>query len=171
MEADSTSPTIAARAIRTQRKKINLSAAPPKISPRKKINLSAAPPKIPPRVTKKAKVWWYGVGAYAALVLCLSLMPTGYSWGSQHLDKVAHFCKYLVFAWFVVRAIQKTITLERLHLLWAWMFTASYGLLMELLQALVPWRTGDVADAVANGIGAGLGVWLGMNFPARASRV
>ena len=43
---------------------------------------------------------------------------------------------------------------------WAWMFATSYGLLIECLQALLPWRSAELADALANACGAALGVWL-----------
>ena len=49
---------------------------------------------------------------------------------------------------------------EREYLLWAWMYATSYGLLIELLQGMVPWRSADLTDAIANTVGAALGVWL-----------
>jgi len=44
---------------------------------------------------------------------------------------------------------------------WAWTSATSYGVLMELLQAMVPWRLAEWGDVVANAVGAVLGVWVG----------
>lgn len=84
------------------------------------------------------------------------------------LDKIAHLCEYLGFAWLLVQAIRSSPAHDpdvggasREYLWWAWIYAASYGLLIELLQALVPWRSADWADAAANAVGAAIGVWLG----------
>ena len=90
----------------------------------------------------------------------------------DHLDKVVHACEYLLLAWLLVQALPPTPLVGgqaiRLHglrareSLWlAWMFAASYGLLIEALQALVPWRSADLLDALMNALGAAAGVWLG----------
>ena len=92
----------------------------------------------------------------------LSVVPTGPDLGVSHLDKIAHLCEYLVFAWLLVHAVRGSRVIEARSYLWmAWIYATSYGLLMELLQALVPWRTADLADAAANALGAALGVWIG----------
>ena len=88
-----------------------------------------------------------------------------------HLDKGAHLCEYLLFAWLLVQAIRRAGLHERAptpkSLVWgreygqlAWIYATSYGLLMELLQAIVPWRSADLLDAVANAAGAAIGVWV-----------
>ena len=38
---------------------------------------------------------------------------------------------------------------------------AGYGALIELIQAFLPWRSAELGDALANAVGAALGVWLG----------
>jgi VanZ family protein len=45
------------------------------------------------------------------------------------------------------------------------MYATSYGLLIELLQGMVPWRSADLTDAIANTVGAALGVWIGNRVP------
>lgn len=84
-----------------------------------------------------------------------------------YLDKVLHLCQYLIFAWLLVQAIRVGGGRDRTYLLWAWIYAFSYGLLMELVQAFVPWRSADLADAVANGIGGAIGVWLATKLPKR----
>ena len=94
------------------------------------------------------------------MVLVLSVIPTGGGLDVPYLDKAAHLCKYLVFAWLLVQAMRASGTCERPHLLWAWIYATSYGLLMEMVQILIPWRSAELADAVANALGAALGVWI-----------
>lgn len=101
------------------------------------------------------------MAAYAALVFVLSVMPTGPSVAPPHLDKLIHLCKYLLFAWLLMRAIRATRMTEPEYGLWAWIYATSYGLLMEMVQAMIPWRSADWLDAAANAVGAALGVWLG----------
>ena len=92
-------------------------------------------------------------------------MPTGPTPRLPHLDKAVHVCEYLLFAWLLTQAIRAGRLLEPEYLLLAWMYATSYGVLMELLQALVPWRSGDWVDAVMNAIGAAAGIWLARRWP------
>ena len=95
------------------------------------------------------------------LVLVLSVIPVGppparAGW----LDKVAHLCEYAVFAWLLLRARRSRAP----HLtgrLAVWGIAFAYGLFLEGLQAFLPWRSAEWADAAANAVGAAAGVWLG----------
>jgi len=119
---------------------------------------------------------------YAGLIFVASMVPVDPRVSVGHLDKVVHLCEYLLFAWLLVQAIRTSRVPrdmrsmsgtespkslrdfwgpEREYLLWAWIYATSYGLLIELLQGLVPWRSADLADALANALGAALGVWVG----------
>ena len=134
------------------------------------------------------------VGVYAALVLAVSLMPVDLPGPVSRLDKAAHLCEYLIFAWLLVQAIRASEAPrgylwggipseecrpeaahesrdrmpEQEYRLWAWIYATSYGILIELLQALVPWRSAELWDAVASAVGAALGVWLGDRLPRRS---
>jgi len=110
---------------------------------------------------KNRKWWWAALAAYAVLILAGSLMPVDVDLPGSHLDKVVHLCEYLLFAWMLVHAVRVSRMPEREYRLWAWIYAFSYGLLMELLQWLVPWRSGDWLDVLSNAIGAAIGVWLG----------
>ena len=110
------------------------------------------------------------MAAYAGLVLVVSLMPTGRAPRVPHLDKAAHLCEYLLFAWLLVQAIRAGRLLEREYLVLAWMYATSYGILMELLQALVPWRSADWVDAVSNALGAAAGIWLARRWPRTSTQ-
>jgi len=96
-------------------------------------------------------------------------MPTDSAPDIPNLDKAAHVCEYLLFAWLLVQAVRAGRLVEPEYLLLAWIYATSYGALMELLQALVPWRSADWVDAVSNAIGAAAGVWLAKRWPRASS--
>ena len=73
-----------------------------------------------------------------------------------YLDKLVHLCEYWLFAWLLVQALRVRPQARR----WAWLMATGYGAAIEVVQVCIPWRSGDVMDALANGVGAALGVWL-----------
>ena len=95
------------------------------------------------------------------MVFIGGVVPVSSSLSPGHLDKLAHLCEYLLFAWLLVQALHVAKRHEREYLWWAWIYATSYGLLIEVVQMMIPWRSADVLDALANAVGAGLGVWLG----------
>ena len=104
-------------------------------------------------------LWLWGPAVlYAALVFTVSSIPLGNApvlWKSQ--DKAAHFAEYVVLAALLVRALapgRRVLAAAAGALLASW----ALGALDELHQALVPNRTPDVWDAVADAIGSTLGV-------------
>lgn len=105
------------------------------------------------------------MAACAAALLVLAVIPVDPRLAVGRLDKAAHLGQYLLFAWLLAQAIRSHRLKERDYLWLAWIFAASYGMLIELLQALVPWRSADWADALVNAAGAALGVWLGHSLP------
>ena len=100
-------------------------------------------------------------------MLILAVIPEGPDLSVGHLDKIAHLCEYLLFAWLLVQAIRASSAAggEPTYRLWAWVYATSYGVLIELIQAMLPWRSAEWGDAVANAIGAALGVWVGDRIP------
>ena len=81
---------------------------------------------------------------------------------APYLDKLGHLCEYLVFAWLLMRALPPRPLARRV----AWTTAVSYGLLMELIQWFLPWRSADWTDALSNAVGAWLGVWLSLHKEA-----
>ncbi len=79
-----------------------------------------------------------------------------------------HAVQYLALAWLLVQALRAGRLEDRPCLWLAWIEATSYGLLIELLQILLPWRSADLLDAAANALGAAAGVWLGRR-PLRRS--
>ena len=82
-----------------------------------------------------------------------------------HLDKAVHLGEYLLFAWLLVVTLRSAQLTEREYGRMAWIYAASYGLLIELIQGLIPWRSMDLWDAAANALGAAVGVWVGRRIP------
>ena len=132
-------------------------------------------------------MWWWIVASYAAADLVLSVIPVDTEIDIPHLDKAVHVCEYLLFAWLLVQAIRVSSRLpaapeagqsgaaqagmpELDYLLWAWIYATSYGLLIELVQAMIPWRSADWVDAVSNAVGAACGVWVGERFSGKVAR-
>lgn len=109
--------------------------------------------------------WWLATAAYAVFVFIVSVIPVSPSLSPGRLDKVAHLCEYLLFAWLLVQALQAGGLRRRDYFVLAWIYAASYGLLIEIVQAMVPWRSAELGDAFANAFGAAVGVVIGRYFP------
>lgn len=97
-----------------------------------------------------AKFWF--LLAYISLLGLgvLSLVPTPDIGGS---DKMAHFAAYAMLSgWF-------SLLIRQPKSLWFILFgLIGYGLLLELLQSFTSYRQGDLADAIANGLGVIFGL-------------
>ena len=87
-----------------------------------------------------------------------------------YADKLVHLIEYCLLAWLLVRAIRLREVLQPAYALWAWIYATSYGLLIEVVQAMLPWRSAELADAAANALGAALGVWLSQGMKQSPSR-
>ena len=72
-----------------------------------------------------------------------------------YLDKAVHLGEYWVFAMLLALALRQLP--HRLRQ--AWLIATAYGAMIELIQAFIPWRSAELADAIANTLGAALGIW------------
>jgi VanZ family protein len=80
----------------------------------------------------------------------------------RHADKLYHVAGYaLLAAWSVQLFAPPTLWLRLLGLL-------ALGVGLEGVQALLPWRSADALDAVANAAGVGLGALLAFTPLARS---
>ena len=105
-------------------------------------------------------MWWVLTAADAAVVLVLSVIPIQVQGPSlPFLDKAVHLCEYFLLAWLLTQAMRATARTPRSLAIQAWVIASGYGALIEGIQALIPWRSAEVADALANACGAALGVW------------
>lgn len=100
-----------------------------------------------------------GMGVF---LLIVSLIPTPDVVPGPPLgfDKLAHFVLYAVFAFLIHRAMKQNAHLKHspsaAGALSA-VAAALYGLGMEGLQAMLPYRSAETWDAVANALGALIG--------------
>ena len=93
------------------------------------------------------------------------MIPTPEGPAIPYFDKAVHGGEYLLFAWLLVVTLRSARLTEREYGRLAWIYATSYGLLIELIQGLLPWRSMDLWDAAANALGAAAGVWLGRCIP------
>ncbi len=115
---------------------------------------------------KKIPFVWLALG-YAILILIISSIPdlSPPQLGFQYQDKFYHFIEYAVFSIFLFFALlnsQKGF-LRKKVLLISLLIGASFAVLDELHQKLIPGRQADIFDFVADFIGVALiqiGFWV-----------
>jgi len=101
--------------------------------------------------------------AYMALVFALSANPMPEQMPDYwQIDKLYHFSAYLVMGVLWARALfnGRVGRPAAALLAAAAVITISFGGLVEVYQSFIPYRTGDVLDALANGAGGFAGVVL-----------
>ena len=118
-------------------------------------------------MASKRSICWAVIAVYAALILVTAVIPIPEGPELPHLDKAVHLCEYLLLAWLMSIALRAGGLTAHDYLILAWIYATSYGLLIELIQGLLPWRSADLWDAAANAAGAAIGVWLGRRLPKR----
>src|SRR5690242_14174949 len=111
-------------------------------------------------------LWPALLWALFVLILCGipgQQLPQVNFWKWLKPDKLVHLFLFGVLCYLLIKGFMK---LESGNFpganpkLWAVLLSTAYGVLIEILQATVfVDRTGDVRDAIANGIGALLGMW------------
>ena len=101
------------------------------------------------------------------LIAVLAIIPIPQPVGKTvgPLDKLIHLCEYLLLAWCVVQAARASGFPRAKTLAVAFLFPTSFGVLLECVQSFLPYRSAEYWDAVANTVGAGLGMWLGLMIP------
>ncbi len=94
---------------------------------------------------------WFTCGfGMLMLTALLSLMPVSGDIGN---DKVGHILMYsFLSSWFSLLVMQNR------SLWWVFFGLTAFGLLMEFLQGLTDYRSAEFADAIANSIGAAIGL-------------
>ncbi|GFP25380.1 hypothetical protein HKBW3S43_01133 [Candidatus Hakubella thermalkaliphila] len=89
-------------------------------------------------------ILWIGI------TTAFSLLPVPEVGAPEKSDKIAHFIMYLITCgvfYFTFRLRIKKI------ILWAGVFSFAYGLLMELVQGILPYREFSLEDLFANTAG------------------
>jgi VanZ family protein len=90
---------------------------------------------------------WFVLACIGLLSLAVvSLMPVPDIGGS---DKFGHFISYAMLSAYL------SLLVEQQKSLWRIVFgLIAYGLFLEFMQSLTDYRSGDLADALANSLGA-----------------
>lgn len=112
---------------------------------------------------RRVLLYWAPLIAYMALVFSLSAnpMPEGLP-DYWQIDKLYHFSAYFVMGLLWARAISsgRAGRLGMGVIVASALITVTFGSLVEVYQSLLPYRTGDIVDAVANGAGGFSGVFI-----------
>ena len=99
--------------------------------------------------------WWLPGFCFLVLVATGSLIPAGgVITGFEHADKLVHaFSYFILMAWFTglyAKGKGKKIAF----------FLVFFGVLLEFIQARLPYRFFDPLDLVANTVGIAFGLFL-----------
>jgi len=108
---------------------------------------------IPPRRALFLRLWGPPL-AYTAIIFLLSFIPVGSPpriWSAQ--DKAAHFLEFALLSALLFRALRPGGGLLR-TLLIAFLASTGMGVLVELVQALIPSRSAEFLDVAADAAGA-----------------
>lgn len=84
----------------------------------------------------------------AAAIALLALSPMPAPSGPEGIDKIQHLAAFAVLA-----ALAEGAYPERSASLRRWGLVLGYGLLIEAIQALLPYRDASWADLIANALG------------------
>jgi VanZ family protein len=121
------------------------------------------------RMSVRWRVYLYGLPAMAwgaflmAAALAPSLGPIEDIDVMPHQDKLFHFVEYLVLAMLTALALVRGTRRSREWVLRTTLIAvAAYGVLLEVLQVLVPERDFSLADLAFNLLGALVGTLGGM---------
>ncbi len=82
--------------------------------------------------------------------------------GVGPLDKPFHLCEYLLLAWLIMQVGASSAWSRTRQLATALLIPIAYGGAIEGIQSLIPYRSAEWGDFIANAIGAGLGVAIGL---------
>jgi VanZ family protein len=99
---------------------------------------------------------WTGA-LYLLLTMPLTVQPSPLAWPLRipHIDKAVHFVLFAVLAWLIFSPLRRIKPdIARPAAWFAFGLAALYGAWLEYVQTTLPFRHGDLTDAIANGCGA-----------------
>jgi VanZ family protein len=107
---------------------------------------------------------WIPAAIWAFLILILSILPgkTLPETPIGYLDKAIHFFAYFLFSLLLVRGFNRSFSgpLPLKYILFILILTLGYGILMELIQFVVPGREPSALDVAANTAGVLFGITI-----------
>lgn len=116
------------------------------------------------------KFRWLPPILWGLLIIILSLIPGGPGnlqlFGIPHIDKIGHFGMYAVWAFLVFRAFFAGGSISQNKSMWfSFLILTLIGVTLEFGQDLLTdYRSYEVADMMANGLGALIGSLVGWFF-------
>ncbi len=111
-----------------------------------------------PIMLRWPRLWLALLGSAQALMVLLSLLPMPIAAPPvEHWDKWAHLATHAGLALFALMIFRRGSS-RCLALGWQLLL----GVLVEGLQGLLPWRSMEAADLLANALGLGLGSLVGL---------
>jgi VanZ family protein len=104
--------------------------------------------------------WHLPTIIWGLIIVILTLTPFGdkSSPDIPLADKVVHLGLFGIFTLLLVRSFLSNLKFKNILLLIAFLFAASFGLFVELLQNIVPGRNFEWMDWLADMIGSGIGI-------------
>lgn len=90
---------------------------------------------------------------WLSFVLLLSVIPTSGLRTGYPIDKIVHFVIYGITAGMFLRVLRSKASLTKSIVL-SISLASLFGLVMELIQSVIPWRECSFADMMANFSGA-----------------
>lgn len=118
-----------------------------------------------PRTLKQLFFNWLPIVVYLGAIFYLSSKSNLPSIPGGGWDKAAHFCEYALLGILLVRAFRGHNLTRGRALMLAVFVAGAYGLSDELHQMFTPNRFAEVADLVADTLGATTGAVLWLYFP------
>ena len=119
------------------------------------------------------KFRWVPPILWGLLITVLSLIPGGpgtlHLFGIPHIDKIGHFGMYAVWAFLVFHAFSAGADLSQKKSMWfSFILLTLIGITLEFGQDLLTdYRSYEVADMMANGLGSLAGSLVGWFFRPR----
>jgi len=101
---------------------------------------------------------WIVLYGYSFLVFVVSVIPVSGPQVLTNQDKIIHFFLYMVMASLAVLARKSRP--DRFVLMPAFLYAASFGLVVEIVQYFLPYRSFEWWDILANTCGAFFAVLL-----------
>jgi VanZ family protein len=123
-------------------------------------------------MAKFASKHFLAPGIWAFVILMVSSIPrlAPPPLGLTFTDKIAHFSEYLVLGVLSLHAFFKSGYGGRNSFRAAFVICAAYGMLDELHQYLIPGRTVEILDMIANISGSLAGAGLTLIFKSRVMK-
>lgn len=99
---------------------------------------------------------------WASIVFFFSVLPVheGLFFRINYFDKAMHFFEFAVLAFILSRTFRRVGVEPRAAVAFTLILTLLYGILLELVQDLIPGRTPSFGDVLANLSGAAAGLYL-----------